>query len=459
MAKAATAAATATATDSMARRATETMASSSLRHSLLAAAVVGLAAASSGCGLADLFAGDRVNPEVPSWYNRPSASMHVFVHRALTAGGRAVGEDWERGRPEIDHEHDRVFVGSSDHGLYALRAGDGSTIWRFETAGLVQSEPHYDPELDVVYFGSNDGALYCVRARDGRLVYRFDTGAEVSRRPVRNGDALFIANAADYLFALDRRTGRPLWNAHRTPALGMEISGHAGPSVDPSSNTVFFAFSDGHVIAYDGATGKEKWTPVDLAAEAEQSSGEISRYLDVDTTPVVDEHPQGHVIYVSSYAGGVYALDASSGARVWSNDKAIGVTDLVLYADPSHKPNPNGPDRGGPQVPARKILLASSATSGLQGLDPYTGRVLWRNKVPEGGITAPVPMAGAILVGTTRYGLFLMSPRNGKVIDGIDLGTGFSQTPAAYAGRAYTMTNAGTLIGVAVAPPLPIARR
>jgi outer membrane protein assembly factor BamB len=382
--------------------------------------------------------------------------MNVFVHRKLTAESRTQGEDWERGRPEIDAQHNRVFIGSADHGLYALRAGDGSTIWRFETLGVVQSEPLYDAEMDYVYFGSHDGALYCLKAATGELVWRFDTGAEVAKRPVRSGEKLFFANGADYLFAADRRTGKQHWQVHRTPALGMEISGYAGPAYDKFYDLVFMAYSDGHVIAYSGKDGSERWTPVDLSAEAEAAGGEAPRYLDVDTTPVIDEHPQGHVVYVSSYAGGVYALDALSGGRVWSNDKAIGVTELVLYTEGAHKPNPNGPDKGGPVEPARKILLASSATSGLQGLDPYTGRVLWKNKVPEGGITAPVPVAGAILVGTTRYGLFLMSPRNGKVIDGLDLGSGFAGTPAAYGGRAFAMTNAGTFIGVAITPPVPI---
>jgi outer membrane protein assembly factor BamB len=415
-----------------------------------------LASAVSGCGLADVFTGDKVNPEVPSWYHRPSASMNIFVHRALTAPSRAIGEEWERGKPEIDAAHDRVFVGSSDHGLYALRAGDGSTLWRYETLNVVQSEPLYDPEMDYVYFGSNDGALYCVQAATGKLVYRFDTGAEVSKKPVRAGENLFFSNASDFLFSIDRRNGRPRWQAHRTPALGMEISGHSGAAYDPASNLVFMSYSDGHVIAYDGRDGAEKWTPVDLSAEAEQSAGEAPRYLDADTTPLLDEHPQGRVVYVSSYAGGVYALDAGTGARVWSNDKAIGVTDLLLWREGAHKPNPNGPDKDGPLVPERKLLIASSATYGLTGLDPYTGRVIWRNKVPEGGITAPVPVAGAILVGTSRYGLFLMSPRNGRVIDGIDLNTGFAQTPAAFGGRAYAMTNAGTFLGIAVTPPLSL---
>lgn len=422
----------------------------------LGCTVLALSASAIGCGLGDLFGGDRVNPENPSWYNRPSGVLHVFVHRTLTASTRSQGEDWERGRPEIDAYNNRIFVGSSDHGLYALRAGDGSTIWRYETVGLVQSEPLYDPEMDYVYFGSNDGALYCVKAATGERVYRFDTGAEVARKPVRNGETLYFANAADYLFAIDRRSGKTKWTVHRTPALGMEISGHAGAAFDPVTGHVFMAYSDGHVIAYDGRDGSEKWTPVDLSAEAEQAGGEAPRYLDVDTTPVVDEHPNGRVVYVSSYAGGVYALDATSGARVWSNDKAVGVTDIVLFTEPAHRPNPNGPDKDGPTVPARKVLLAASATSGLQALDPYTGRLIWKNKVPEGGITAPVPVAGAILVGTTRYGLFLLSPRNGKVIDSIDPGTGFAQTPAAFGGRAYAMSNAGQLFGVAVTPPLPI---
>ena len=410
------------------------------------------------CGLAEVFKGDRVNPEVPSWYHRPSGSMSLFVHRTLTAPGRANGEDWERGRPEIDAVRDRVFVGSSDHGLYALRAGDGSTIWRFETLNVVQSEPLYDAEMDAVYFGSNDGALYCVSAQTGKLVYRFDTGAEVSRKPVRMGEHLFFSNAADFLFSIDRRSGKPRWQVHRTPALGMEISGHSGPAVDPRSGLVYMAYSDGHIIAYGAQDGAEKWTPVDLSAEAEQVAGEAPRYLDADSTPLLDDHPQGRVVYVSSYAGGVYALDAATGARVWSNDKAVGVTDVALWREGAHKPNPNGPDKDGPMVPERKLLVVSSASFGLSGLDPYTGRVVWRNKLPEGGVTAPVPVSGAILVGTSRYGLFLLSPRNGKVIDGIDFGTGFAQTPGAYGGRAYAMTNAGTFVGVSIAPPLPVKR-
>jgi outer membrane protein assembly factor BamB len=414
-------------------------------------------AGASACATTET-ADDRVNPEVPTWFSRPSGAMHLFVDRALTATSRAVGEDWERGRAEIDPVRGRVFVGSSDHGLYALRAGNGSTIWRYETLGAVQSEPLYDRELDVLYFGSNDGALYAVRAQDGVLVWRFSSGAEVARRPVVDGERLMFANASDQLFAVNRRTGKQLWTAHRTPALGMEVAGYAGPAVD--HGLVYMAYSDGHVIAYDAQDGSEKWTPVDLSAEAEQSAGgDAPRYLDVDTTPIVDVEPNGRVVYVASYAGGVFALDALTGARLWAAEKAVGVTELVLFQEPAHAPTPSGPFAGGPQVPARKVLLAASGSSGLWSLDPASGRENWRIPVPEGGITSPVQVMGAIVVGTTRYGLFLISPLNGKVIDGIDLESGFSQTPAAWGDRVYAMSNQGTFLGFQVESPLARYRK
>ncbi|WP_394839170.1 PQQ-binding-like beta-propeller repeat protein [Pendulispora rubella] len=422
-----------------------------------ALAAFGLLAMGAGCATSET-ANDRVSPEAPLWYRRPANTMSVLLKRSLTATGRTTGEDWERGRAEIDPAHGRIFVGTADRGFYALRAGDGSTIWRFETLGVVQCESLYDAELDIVYFGSHDGALYAVRAFDGSLVWRYFTGAEVARRPVRNGEMLYFANGSDQLFAVDRRTGKKKWQAQRTSALGMEIAGYAGPAL--ANNKVYLAFSDGHVVAYDARDGSEKWTPVDLSAEAEQNTaaGEVPRYLDVDTTPVPNDIPgSGNVVYVASYAGGVFALDAETGSRVWVNDQARGVTDLTLFNEPAHAPDPNGPDRDGPTVPARKLLLASSGTTGLWGLDPTTGKMVWRNDVPEGGVTAPVQVAGALLVGTTRYGLFLLSPRNGRVIDGFDMGTGVAQTPSAFGNRAYAMTNVGTLLGIQIDPPVRAA--
>lgn len=430
-------------------------------RSALALLGIGAFATSLGAGCAaSEKMGDRVNPETPVWTTHLSGDMNVFARRQLTIESRKAGDifradEYEASRAELDTTRGRVFIGSSDHGLYALRASNLSTIWRFETAGMVQCEPLYDRELDVVFFGSYDGGLYAVRAADGGLLWRFNSGSEVSRKPVLYGETLVFLNGSDQVFALDRRSGKPIWAAHRTPAAGMELAGYAGPAVDHGK--VYAAFSDGHVVAYDVRDGTERWSPVDLAAEAEQQAGgQEQRYLDVDTTPIVADVPgPGRVVFVASYQGGVYALDAENGSRVWANEKAAGVNDLVYWDQRAHEPNPKGPDAGGPKVPAKRLLFAASAQTGLWALDPATGREVWRLPVPEGGITSPAIVAGALVFGTSRYGLFLVSAENGHVIDAIDSGNGFAAKPATFGNRLYAFSNGGAIYGVSIDTPLP----
>jgi outer membrane protein assembly factor BamB len=411
-------------------------------RALTVAAATGIALTALGCDT--LLSG--ANPEVPLWVKHPSGAMSVIIQSQVTVVGRVAGEDYEHGRPEIDVANRRLFIGSSDHGLYALRATDGSSIWRFETMGPVQSEPLYDGHEDVVFFGSNDGALYKVKAADGALVWRFNTNAEISRKAVLQNGILYVVNANDTVVAMDAVSGQMRWTQHRSPAFGMEIAGYAGPLV--TRDRVYVAFSDGHVAAYDPLDGSERWPIVDLSAEVEQAQGDVPRYLDVDTTPVFDTIASGNVVYVASYAGGVYALDAVTGARVWANDRATGVTQLVLWQEPAHRSRD-----GLSVVPARKLLLASSGTTGLWALATDDGREQWRRPLPNGGVSAPVPVAGALIVSTTRYGLFLFSPLDGGVIDGIDLSNGLTMTPAVIGRRAYVMTNTGLLLGVHVDPP------
>src|SRR4029078_9193656 len=103
------------------------------------------------------------------------------------------------------------------------------------------------------------------------------------------------------------------------PDSGLRAPVYAAPAL--GRDKVYAAFSDGTVQAYSLEDGSEQWPTVDLAAEAETSAGgDTPRSLDVDTTPVLDTHATGTVVYVAGYAGGVFALDAENGTRVWVND-------------------------------------------------------------------------------------------------------------------------------------------
>lgn len=412
-----------------------------MRNVFVIGAALGLAGALVGCESVR----SSVVSEQPTWYRRPGWFLSVEQRRPLTDLNQLIGEEYERGQPELDPQHQRVFVGSADRGLYALRANDLSTIWRFNAAGVVQGEPLYDANEDVVYFGSNDGALYKVRALDGALIWRFNTNSEVARRPLRVGPLLYVVNANDTLMAIEPGTGKLRWTYHRAPALGIEMAGYAGPAV--ANGMAYAAFSDGRVSAFDAMAGTERWS-IDLAAEAEQSSGELPRQLDVDATPITARLNTGPAVFVASYPAGVFALDAQSGGRLWSNVLATGANDITLWEEPGHTNRAGGPD-----VDARRMLLVSSASTGLWALNVETGQEIWRRPLPEGGLSAVVPAAGALLVATSRYGLFLMSPLDGAVIDGVETGTGFASTPAAFGRRAFALTNQGVLLSIVIDAP------
>jgi outer membrane protein assembly factor BamB len=57
---------------------------------------------------------------------------------------------------------DTVYVGSSDHNLYALDRASGTVRWKFETGSRVTSLSPPMAVDNVDYFGSTDGNLYAL---------------------------------------------------------------------------------------------------------------------------------------------------------------------------------------------------------------------------------------------------------------------------------------------------------
>ena len=79
------------------------------------------------------------NPEMPVWQRRPGMALSLVGQTPLTFEGRNFDSPVEKGRPALDTKNRRAFVGTSDHGLYAIRLDTAQIEWRFETIGAVQS--------------------------------------------------------------------------------------------------------------------------------------------------------------------------------------------------------------------------------------------------------------------------------------------------------------------------------
>lgn len=131
--------------------------------------------------------------------------------------------------------------------LLCLDPADGRTVWRFAAGDAVFQKP--TAAGDRVYFGSRDGNVYAVRAADRpEVVYRVRMGGPVIAPPTVDGDKLYVVSVPGLVKCLAAADGRELWSldlAERTRAqvsafgavraacgrvyVGAEVTTGAGP--------------------------------------------------------------------------------------------------------------------------------------------------------------------------------------------------------------------------------------
>lgn len=259
-----------------------------------------------------------------------------------------------------------LYIGSSDHFLYALDAGTGVLRWKFKTDGRITSSPAVSTGL--VYFGSFDSNFYAVDATTGQLKWKFKTGGErrfaathlhgaepaaetmpdpfdfyLSSPVVANG-AVYIGSGDTNIYALDAATGAIKWKFKTGDVV------HSSPAI--SDGTLFAGSWDSYFYALDSATGKEKWrfktgedpkihNQVGIQSSAAVANGVVyfgcrdSKFYAVDAatgkqlwffsnkgswviaSPAVFD---GKVYIATSDSGLIHALDAKSGAPLFSLD-------------------------------------------------------------------------------------------------------------------------------------------
>lgn len=73
---------------------------------------------------------------------------------------------------------DRLYIGTTDGYLVALRVSNGEQLWCYKTDGNLLSTPVVSDE--VVYVGANDGDVYAVRADNATLLWQTFIGKNVS---------------------------------------------------------------------------------------------------------------------------------------------------------------------------------------------------------------------------------------------------------------------------------------
>ena len=161
----------------------------------------------------------------------------------------------------------KVFVATHAGSIYALDAGSGGALWRFEAGGPFLHSPAVAD--DAVVAGCADGRLYSLDIRDGSLIWDAPLGTGgVSASPTVAEDSIFMGTRKGDFVAFRVKTGQLAW---RVP-LGVPIRQTAAYA----DGRLFVTAEDLRVRCFGASDGKLLWI-------SEQLEGQTAR----DYHPIV----------------------------------------------------------------------------------------------------------------------------------------------------------------------------
>ncbi len=184
-----------------------------------------------------------------------------------------------------------VYIGSEDDQIYALNASSGAWIWNYTTGDQINTSPTV--VNGIVYFGSDDANVYALNASSGAYIWNFTTGKSLgSSSPAVVGGVVYIGSEDHNIYALNALTGTQIWNFTTGNAT------FSSPAV--INGVVYVGDYDQHVYALNASTGLEIWN--------------FTTGNQVNASPAVS----GGVVYVGSLDNNTYALNAASGTQIWN---------------------------------------------------------------------------------------------------------------------------------------------
>jgi outer membrane protein assembly factor BamB len=345
------------------------------------------------------------NPVSSELQQPPATYFEVAWWTPLVAPTQWEYAPREFAAPAVDPDSGRVITLTRDGFVRSVAPG-GKVEWSFKTGNhfLAGALVHDG----IAYVPGGDGFLYALDARKGELKWKYEAGESLATTPVLAGSLVLVASESDTLFAVNSETGKWAWQYRRDPPSGFTIHGTSAPLV--KGDAVYLGFSDGYVVALDAQAGTAKWE--------KSLAGGATEYLDVDTQPVLDDAGR---LYVASYQGGLYALNAETGDMEW-NSSVKGITSLL----------------------ARGQILFATGDGRLDAYLGDTGRLLWSHSLGERAGRAPVLARGMLLVPNQRALLFV-DPKTGQSRLAWNPGDGISAAPQVQGSTAYVLSNNGYL--------------
>ncbi len=312
-----------------------------------------------------------------------------------------------------------LFVGTFQGEVVRLMAASGDTVWERDLDVSVSGGVAVDGER--VFVGTRGGEMVALARGDGRELWRVRVSTAVASAPKVSEGRVVFTTLDNRTYALAVEDGKRLW-IHSTVPEALVVMGAAPPTIDDWR--IYVGYSSGEVYALSLRDGTAIWMQ-NLTARRGRS--ELDLLQDVDAAIVVPAEKQddGEIskIYTVNHQGNAVALHPPSGNRIWEQDFSAIRTPLVY----------------------RSQMFIADIDGHLVALSTRDGMELWRVRLSDGLLSAPVLFGERLIIGDDKGRLFAVDPMSG-VVTGLDhVDEPILADPQVAQGSLFLWTNEGNL--------------
>jgi outer membrane protein assembly factor BamB len=283
-------------------------------------------------------------------------------------------------RPVV--QENKIYAAAGDGGISIIEEGDGKILTRIDTKKRLSGG------LEV-----GDGKILAatmkgeVLALDvaGKTLWTTSVAGEVIAPPAVSRKVAVVRTSDGRIFGLSADDGKRKWVFQRaTPSLLLRSES----GVLAIGQDVVAGYPNGKLIALDIEDGKLTW---EVAVMQPRGNTELDRIADVAGLPVID----GGQICAVAFQGKVACYDIQSRNLVWARDMSSS-RDLA---------------RDG------KNIYLIDDTGAVHALDKTTGASVWKqDKLLYRRLTAPLAHEGRIVVGDLQGFVHVLASDNGELI-------------------------------------------
>ena len=267
---------------------------------------------------------------------------------------------------------------------------------------------------DAVYFGGYNGRFYALDRKTGEPLWVYKVGGAIGASPVLWNKSIYVAvervDIVDgYLVKLNAETGALIW---KTEDIGEQA--HSSPAIDPELGLLYFGANNEKFFAIQEIDGKIKWEYI--------ANGPIKG------TPSVSRE----CVVFTDWSGRIYCLRGGTGSLKW--------TSII-----------EGKSQSSPTVieDINRVIVSSNGGN-IWGFRLSDGQIIWNKKVDS-----PIMMGSAtaykdakswnIVTTCSKSKVCIMGAKNGKLIEELPVSGLVTSVPTLFKGKVYITTSSSGL--------------